>query len=90
VTTGPDLDRWMAEAAEALGLTGVIDLDHTRDLLLDVAREVAHAVDRPAAPVTAFLLGLAAGRATASGGDSGRATAAHAETIRALAARWPG
>lgn len=80
-----DLDRWMAEAAEALGIAGVVDLDTIRDLLLDVARQVAHAVDRPAAPVTAFLLGLATGR----GADPAAAMVEHAETIRSLVARFP-
>jgi hypothetical protein len=37
-------------------------------LILDVARDVAHAIERPAAPVTTYLLGLAAGR---SGADPG-------------------
>jgi len=32
-------------------------------LVLDLARDAAHSVARPAAPVTTFLLGLAAGRA---------------------------
>ncbi len=31
-------------------------------LLLDVARDAAHGVVRPAAPVTTYLLGLAQGR----------------------------
>lgn len=35
------------------------------DLVLDLAREVAHRVLRPGAPVSAYLLGLAVGR----GGD---------------------
>ncbi|GAB3696911.1 hypothetical protein GCM10027589_59400 [Actinocorallia lasiicapitis] len=57
------LDEWTAVAAAELGLDpGEID----RDLVLDLARDVAHGVARPAAPLTAFLLGLAVGR----GGDS--------------------
>ena len=41
-----------------------VDLDEA--LILDVAREAAHNVDRPAAPITTFLLGYAA---AASEGD---------------------
>jgi len=41
----------------------VRDVDTT--LVLDLAREVAHNTVRPAAPVSAYLLGLAVGR----GGD---------------------
>ncbi|MCW2919202.1 MAG: Molybdopterin-guanine dinucleotide biosynthesis protein A-like protein [Actinomycetia bacterium] len=35
-----------------------------RDLVLDLARDVAHGVARPGAPLTAYLLGLAVGRGT--------------------------
>jgi hypothetical protein len=53
------LDLWTAELAEALGLDpAVVD----RTVLLDVARDAAHSVARPAAPLTTFLVGLAAGR----------------------------
>ena len=52
------LDEWVAEVCSALGIKNEID----SDLLLDVARDVAHAVERRAAPVTTFLLGVAAGR----------------------------
>ena len=57
------LDTWTGEVCAALGLDpSVVD----RDLVLDLARDVAHGVARPAAPLTAFLVGLAAG---AQGGD---------------------
>ena len=51
------VEAWLVQAAEALGLPG--DLDQR--LLLEVARDVAHAVARPAAPLTTYLLGLAVG-----------------------------
>ena len=51
------LEDWMNEAAAELGIEGEID----RDLLLDLARDVAHGVARPAAPLTTYLLGLAVG-----------------------------
>jgi hypothetical protein len=57
------LDAWIVEVCEQLGVD-VAAVD--RDAILDVAREVAHNVARPAAPVTTFLVGLAAGRAGAS------------------------
>jgi len=56
--TPDDLDRWIAEAAESLGLDPA---DVPIDTVLDLARRVAHGVARPAAPVTTFLLGLAVG-----------------------------
>jgi hypothetical protein len=52
------LDDWITELAAALGVDPAA-LD--RNLLLDVARDAAHTVARPAAPLTTFLVGLAAG-----------------------------
>ncbi|MFF0576739.1 DUF6457 domain-containing protein [Streptosporangium saharense] len=37
-----------------------------RDAVLDLTKEVAHGVARPAAPLTAYLLGLAQGAGTAN------------------------
>ena len=53
-----ELDDWITTASAALGVSDPVDVD----LLLDLSREVAHAVLRPAAPVTAYLLGLAVAR----------------------------
>jgi hypothetical protein len=50
-------------------------------VILDLARDVAHQVERPAAPVTSFLLGLAVG--------AGMPLAEAAERLRALATAWP-
>ncbi|MBD2893935.1 DUF6457 domain-containing protein [Actinomadura nitritigenes] len=53
------LEDWMTAVCDELGLErGDID----RDLVLDLARDVAHGVARPGAPLTAYLLGLAVGR----------------------------
>lgn len=71
------LDDWAAQAADALGLGAVVDIP----LVLDLAREVAHAVARPAAPVTSYLLGLA----VAAGADPATAAA----TLTGLAREWP-
>lgn len=58
------LDAWLAELAAALDVD-VAAVD--RDLLLDVARDAARGIARPAAPLTTFLVGLAAGL---RGGDA--------------------
>jgi hypothetical protein len=55
--------------------------DVKTDLILDVARVAAHNVERPAAPVTTFLLGILVGR----GMDVSEAAA----KIQDLAATWP-
>ncbi|WUD74354.1 molybdenum cofactor guanylyltransferase [Streptomyces sp. NBC_00510] len=77
---GGVLDEWITAAKAELG----IDLDVDIRMLLDLARDAAHGVDRPAAPLTTFLVGYAA--ATAGGGEQ-----AVAEAVRraaALAERW--
>lgn len=53
------MSAWTDELSAALGLDPAL-LD--RDAVLDLARDVAHGVARPAAPLTAFVVGLAAGR----------------------------
>jgi hypothetical protein len=74
----PTLDEWSTQACTALGLhPDTLD----RDLVLDLARDVAHGVARPAAPLTAYLVGVAVGR--------GADPTAAAATIRSLAATWP-
>lgn len=76
------LDDWTAALAAELGLDP-LDLDVR--LLLDVARDAAHHVDRPAAPLTTFLVGYAA--ALRGGGAEAVADAAAAASRLALS--WP-
>ena len=59
-----ELDRWVEQLQEALGLP---DLALDVGAILDLARVAAHEVDRPAAPLTTFLVGYAAGRASGRG-----------------------
>ncbi len=51
------LTSWSAELCDALGLELEVDID----AILDLARDAAHQVERPAAPLTTFLVGYAAG-----------------------------
>lgn len=71
------LDEWLDTACAELGIDRA-DVD--RDLILDLARDVAHGVARPAAPLTTYLLGLAVGR-----GEPARDAAARVTT---LATEW--
>lgn len=72
------LDDWVAAACTELGLAPG---DARNSLVLDLARDVAHGVVRPGAPVTAYLLGVAVGR--------GADPAAAAARLSDLALTWP-
>ncbi len=83
---GAVLDEWITSVKNELG----IELDVDTGVLLDLARDAAHGVARPAAPLTTFLVGYAAARASAGAGPD-EAAAAVAEAARratALALRW--
>ena len=67
------LERWVAALATELGLDPA--MVPTGDIL-DLARDVAHGVARPAAPLSTFLVGLAVGAGNGSITElSARATA---------------
>jgi hypothetical protein len=67
-----NLHDWIDELMDVLDIEGEID----EGLILDVARQAAHRVQRPAAPISTYLLGYAA--ALAGGG---------AEEVEELAGR---
>jgi hypothetical protein len=60
------LDDWVADLTASLGLSPD-DIDIAE--VLDLAKVAAHSIARPAAPLTTFLVGLAAGRAGGSAAD---------------------
>ena len=76
------LDDWTAAVVDELGIADLVD-GRTRDLVLDMTKDVAHGVARPAAPLTAYLMGLAAGRA-----GSADEAAALAARISQMALAW--
>lgn len=58
------LDRWVDALEAELGLpAGTVDVG----AVLDLARDAAHQIARPAAPVTTYAAGYAAGLAAAGG-----------------------
>jgi len=65
------LDDWLAEVGTELGIDDEVQVR----LLLDVARDVAHGVLRPAAPLTTYLVGVAVGRGLDPGEAAGRVSA---------------
>jgi hypothetical protein len=78
------MSEWTAAVCRELGLPESTDTDGVTKLVLDVTGDVAHGVARPAAPVTAFLIGLAAGRAD----DPVVAARDFAEQVSGLAKSW--
>ncbi|MFJ4629398.1 NTP transferase domain-containing protein [Streptomyces sp. NPDC088847] len=77
---GHVLDEWISAVKDELG----IDLDVDTGILLDLARDAAHGVARPAAPLTTFLVGYAA----AQGKGGPEAVAEASRKAAALALRW--
>ena len=71
------MKTWTKAVCAELNLPADVDTD----AILDVARVAAHTIERPAAPVTTFLLGVA----VAGGMDVKEAAA----KIQDLAATWP-
>ena len=72
------LEDWTAALCAELGIDPE---EATQKTVLDLARVAAHTVDRPAAPLSAFFLGVAVGR--------GEPLADTAARIVQLARGWP-
>ncbi|MFD2768006.1 DUF6457 domain-containing protein [Micromonospora eburnea] len=73
--TDPRLNDWLATAAAALDLPTPAPDEYRA--ILDLVRDVAHGVCRPAAPLGAYLVGVAVGR----GADPDAARAAVAALV---------
>jgi hypothetical protein len=63
----PPLQAWLDELLPLLGLHDEVDIA----TVLDIARDAAHGIARPAGPLTTFAVGLAVGRSTAGGAEVG-------------------
>ncbi|WP_028938618.1 DUF6457 domain-containing protein [Pseudonocardia spinosispora] len=77
------MSEWIEFVCDELELD-LTDPGTTTTEVLDLTAAVAHNVARPAAPVTAFLIGLAAGRAE----DPSAATAELATRLSERAKAW--
>ncbi len=79
IPDGPDrLDDWIEAACAELGVEPGAEYTKT---ILNLARVVAHKVDRRGAPLTSYLLGLAVG--------SGHPLPELAARLQNLARNWP-
>lgn len=81
---GTVLEQWITAVKNELGIDVAVDTK----TLLDLARDAAHGVARPAAPLTTFLVGYAAAHAEATGADPAEAVAAASRKAADLALRW--
>jgi Domain of unknown function (DUF6457) len=81
------MSDWIAAVCAELDLE-LTDQARTMNVVLDLTADVAHGVARPAAPVTAFLVGLAAGRRAAQGGDIDAEVARLSQRISERAKAW--
>lgn len=79
--TRSTIDQWAETLAAELNLD-IEQLDV--QALLDVARDAAHSVVRPAAPLATFLVGYAAGQRGAAGNDLER----ECDIASAVALTW--
>jgi len=83
VNVSGTVDDWLTEVAVALGIDlSVLD----EQAVLDLARDAAHHVARPAAPLTTFLVGYAAGSRSADVTEAVSMSAEIGERARAHAA----
>lgn len=83
------LERFAREVASALGLDLTVGENGDIDVaaVLDLASVAAHSVLRPAAPLTTYLVGFAAGQASAAGKTSSAVAFASANLIAQRVAR---
>lgn len=67
------LQEWVDTLSAQLGADYSVD-EESMHIILDLARDAAHEVLRPAAPLTTFLVGVAVGRGAALGAVAAQAT----------------
>jgi hypothetical protein len=78
------LSEWVTAVVRELGIEDALEREGVVDMVLDLTSDVAHGVSRPGAPVTAFLVGVAAGRAA----DPAVAARDYAQKVSRLADGW--
>jgi hypothetical protein len=78
------LKEWVDLVSQELGITDLVSQAAMQSRVLDMSKDVAHDVARPAAPLTAYLLGLAAGRSS----DPEATADELAQQVCLLARRW--
>jgi Domain of unknown function (DUF6457) len=70
-----ELKQWLTTLSAGLQTADVTLDDDAVHILLDLARDSAHEVERVAAPLTTYLVGIAVGRGATLGSAAATATA---------------
>lgn len=78
------LKEWVELVCRELDIADAVSQAAMQSRVLDMSRDVAHGVARPAAPLTAYLLGLAAGRTSDPEATADELT----QRVCQLAQRW--
>ena len=81
------MQAWIDQLAEALGEDNLNSRETAE--LLQVARDVAHRVERRITPLATFLLGSAVGRGLAGGASRADAFQAGLDTVRSFLPEGP-
>ena len=69
-----ELKQWLTTLSAELETSDVSMDDNAVQTVLDLARDSAHEVERVAAPLTTFLVGIAVGRRATLGTSAATAT----------------
>ncbi|MPV38475.1 DUF6457 domain-containing protein [Georgenia subflava] len=81
------MNRWLDEVCTELGVDRTLMTSSTSPLLRLIG-EVAHGPSRPGAPLTAFLVGLAAATAATDRAGQEAAVAERIDAVSRLVERW--
>ncbi|MFH5824112.1 DUF6457 domain-containing protein [Georgenia sp. AZ-5] len=85
------MNRWLDAVCGELGVDRAV-MDASTSRLLELIHDVAHGPSRPGAPLTAFLVGLAAGSAAddAAAPEVSEQVAERVAAVSRLVAVWDG
>ncbi|GAA4288994.1 DUF6457 domain-containing protein [Georgenia daeguensis] len=81
------MNAWLDEVCAELGVDRDV-LSAATPPMLRLISEVAHGPSRPGAPLTAFVVGLAAARAAGGTDEQAGAVVERVDAVSALVARW--
>ena len=82
-----ELKQWLTNLSAELEISDIALDEDAVHTLMDLARDSAHEVERVAAPLTTFLVGIAVGRGAAHAPTAATATA---HQLNSDASGYPG